>query len=292
MCTITIFTPTYNRAPLLSKLFDSLKAMTSQDFEWLVIDDGSVDNTQEIVNKMIEEKNDFSIRYFKQQNGGKHRAINKGIELADGELFFIVDSDDILPTNTIQIIKEKYQKIKGLNNIAGVSGRKAYFDGTYIGTAEKYDDKIESSLDFRFKSKIKGDMAEVFITDILRNYKFPEFSNERFCPEALVFNRIALQYKMLWFSDKIYFAEYLPDGLTSKIFEIRRNSPEASMLYYSELSKMDIPFIQRIKAISNFWRFSIYSNKNLVDKIKMVSFSVSMVSMPISILLIIRDKWV
>ena len=89
---ITVFTPTYNRAHLLSNLYQSLLQQKAEDFEWLVVDDGSTDGTEELVNQWIEEAA-FTIRYFKKENGGKHTAINKGVQLAEGDLFFIIDKN-------------------------------------------------------------------------------------------------------------------------------------------------------------------------------------------------------
>lgn len=109
---ITIFTPTYNRAYRLPNLYKSLQEQTCKDFEWLVVDDGSTDNTSKLFEQWQAEENSFPIRYFKQPNGGKHRAINRGVKEAKGELFFIVDSDDTLSSNAIRIVFEQYLKYK------------------------------------------------------------------------------------------------------------------------------------------------------------------------------------
>ena len=99
---ITVFTPTYNRAYIIETLYRSLQRQTYRDFEWLVVDDGSADNTKELFEAWQQEDNFFPIRYVKQENGGKCRAINKGLELADGELFFTVDSDDYLTDDALE----------------------------------------------------------------------------------------------------------------------------------------------------------------------------------------------
>ena len=99
---ITVFTPTYNRAYIIENLYRSLQRQTVKDFEWLVIDDGSTDNTQELFDKWISEENAFPIRYYKQRNGGKCRAINRALDLAQGELFFTVDSDDYLTKDALE----------------------------------------------------------------------------------------------------------------------------------------------------------------------------------------------
>ena len=101
---VTVFTPTYNRAYIISELYESLKKQDFTDFEWLVIDDGSEDHTEDLFKQWQNEYNDFPIRYYKVNNGGKHRAINKATELAKGELFFIVDSDDKLVSDALEKI--------------------------------------------------------------------------------------------------------------------------------------------------------------------------------------------
>lgn len=286
---ITVFTPTYNRAYMIDKLYDSLCLQTCKDFEWIVVDDGSVDNTEELIQNFIQE-NKIHIVYYKQKNQGKHIAINKGVEMAQGELFFIVDSDDILPRDSLEIIIQKYQSIKDDETIAGLAGRRGYISGGYIGTNKSYDDVIMTSLDFRFKKKIAGDMAEVYKTKVIRQYPFPQFEGERFCPEALVWKRIDQQYKMLWFSNIIYKGEYIPDGLTANSFKVRKNSPKASCLYYAEEAQYDTPVYQKIKSVANYWRFSIYDDISFWEKLQKVPLSKSIIALPLTAALIIKDK--
>lgn len=269
--TVTIFTPTYNRAYSISKLYDSLLKQTDNRFEWVIVDDGSTDNTKDLVYEWINN-GEIKIKYFKQKNGGKHRAINRGLELSKGELFFIVDSDDWLSENAIERIYSHYEQIKGDELFAGICGLRVYSNGQRIGGEQEFGILDCNALDFRYKYNIKGDMSEVFITDILREYKFPEIEGETFCPESLVWNRIAQKYNMRYFYEKIYYCEYLPDGLSAKNMKIRANSPIATCTYYAELSKNRIPLYQKIKAIINYWRFSFWINskwskKQIISKV-------------------------
>jgi glycosyltransferase involved in cell wall biosynthesis len=286
---ITVFTPTYNRAYIIEKLYNSLCQQSFKDFEWLIVDDGSIDDTEIIVNEWIKS-NKIKINYYKQINKGKHFAINKGVSKAVGELFFIVDSDDFLPKNSLERIDFYYQNYKNEPNFGGVSGRRAFFDGTIIGQPKYFEPTYTSIINIRYHQKIMGDFAEVFLTSVLKEFPFPEIENEKFCPEALLWNRIATKYKMICFSENTYFCEYIPDGLTAKIVKIRMTSPIASMLCYSELSSYKVPFIQKIKANINFWRFSFNSNLAILKKFKMVNFLYSIVGFPIGLLLFINDK--
>ena len=284
---ITIFTPSYNRAYIIKNLYDSLQNQTAKDFEWLIVDDGSTDNTEELIRSFIHEKK-IDIRYIKQENGGKHRAINRGVKEAKGELFFIVDSDDILPADAIEKIFCYSEAILNSNDFAGVCGLRSYFSGNVIGGEKEYEILDCSSLDFRLKHKIKGDMAEVFKTDILKQYPFPEIVGERFCPEALVWNRVALKYKLRYFNEKIYFCDYLADGLTAKIVKIRMNSPEASKIYYSELYAQSIPFIQKLKTVINYWRFACCSQVPFIKKVKQIG-AFSLFVYPLGLIFHLKD---
>lgn len=112
-----------------------------------------------------------------------------------------------------------------------------------------------NAIDIRYRYHVTGDMKEVFRTDVLREFPFPEFHGERFCPEQLVWFRIAHRYKLRYVNKPIYIAEYQPDGITAGITRARMKSPSASMLTYAELAECPVPFMARVKAAINFWRF-------------------------------------
>ena len=259
---LTIFTPTYNRAHLLGRVYESLQRQSCRDFEWVIVDDGSTDNTEAVVNEFIAEAG-FAIRYFKQPNGGKHRAVNRGVREARGEAFFIVDSDDSVSPNGLAIIAEEYRGIRHDSAFGGVSGCMASHKGVAITPnfpSSRPDVENENfvdcnALEIRYKYNVKGDLAEVFRTSALREFPFPEFEGEKFCPEALVWGRIAQKYRMRYFNKPIYLAEYQDDGLTHRIVRIRMDSPMASTTHYCELNGYDVPLAQKLKAAINYWRF-------------------------------------
>lgn len=258
---VTVFTPTYNRATYLLKVFESLLQQTFKDFEWVIVDDGSIDDTSVIIdNLQLTNDKFFPIRYFYQENGGKHRAINRGVKEAKGELFLILDSDDMLPPNSLERIDFYYQQIKDDNSFGGVCGYMAHHDGTVIGKGCDIDVLDANSIDLRYKYYVEGDMLEVFRTSVLKEIPFPEISNEKFVPEALVWNRIARKYKLRVFHEVVYFRDYLEGGLTDKIVKIRMNSPIASMMTYAEMTEFNIPFFAKLKAAINYWRFRFCSD--------------------------------
>lgn len=262
---ISIVTPSYNRAHLLKRLFDSLCQQTDKDFEWIFVDDGSTDNTDEIIHNLINTNLSlisFPFQYIKKENGGKHTALNRGIKEAKGELILILDSDDSLPPTALETIKKYFEPIKDDFSFGGVAGYMAHHDGTVIGHGFHFDTFDASPKDIQHKYKLNGDMAEVFKTSVLKEFPFPEIEGEKFCPEDLVWNRISKKYKLRYFNKVIYYRDYLDDGLTSKIIRIRMDSPIASTICYSELASSNVPLKIKIKSAINFWRFRFCKSKH------------------------------
>ena len=287
----TVFTPTYNRGYLLTRLYQSLCAQKFKDFEWIIVDDGSSDDTVSIV-ELLQRRHrnkDFSIRYYRKENGGKHTAINVGVKKAQGDLFFIADSDDILPSNALQTVAEVWEQTKYDNSIGGICG----FDGDLnggglIGTGfpkgihlnklSLADNNNISYIDgttrqIRFGLGVEGDMKEVFRTSVLREFPFPEIRGERFCPEVLIWNRIASKYKLRHINKIIYLVEYQQDGITSAITRSRMDSPIATTMTYAEMLRYDIPLKIKIKSAVNYWRFyfCLSIEKRRQNKVKIAS---------------------
>lgn len=267
---ITVFTPTYNREAFLYKIFESLSQQTFKDFEWIVVDDGSTDNTKDIMDKIIAGCDTFPIRYIYKENGGKHTAINVGLKKAKGELFLILDSDDSLPKYSLEIIAKQNETCSSKKDCAGVCGLMAHHNGERIGGGFPVEELYESSLYFRYKLGVTGDLLEVFKTSVLREFPFPEINGEKFCPEALVWNRIAVKYKLYCFNKVVYYRDYLEGGLTDKIIKIRMESPVATCMTYSEMLEYPIPLIQKVKAAINYWRFHccVQTNTSQAPRVK------------------------
>lgn len=139
---VSILTPSFNRASLLKKLYDSLRNQSDFSFEWLIVDDGSNDNTRDVCNSFTKDK--FDIKYIYKENGGKHTAINEGVKYCKGILTFIVDSDDWLTLNAIEEIKKYYFKYNNLNDIAGFSFLRQYHDGKLNITSNHENEYIAS----------------------------------------------------------------------------------------------------------------------------------------------------
>ena len=252
---ITIFTPTYNRAHLLPRLYESLMRLTNGDFEWIIVDDGSLDDTQNIVQGFMENTS-FPIFYFKKENAGKHTAINEGVMKANGELFFIVDSDDFIPSDSLDKIIHYYKKIKGIDEVSGVVGRKKVLNVDAFNYHFQQKEFICSALDFRYNYNYTGDMAEVYKTEVLRKYLFPIFEGEKFVTESLVWFRIAQKYKLLYFDEFIYNCEYQEGGLTENYRKLIESNPKGSLLYYKELLGYSIPEEEKKKIAKIYYRLA------------------------------------
>lgn len=247
---ITVFTPAYNRAYIIETLYRSLQKQTFRDFEWLVVDDGSTDDTEELFQKILQDQNDFLIRYLKQENGGKHRAINRSVQMAQGELFFIVDSDDFLPSDSLEIITQVELSIPQTEKVhfAGVCGLKIYSRQQELGKTFSGEYLDITTLE-RKKCQITGDKAEVYYTNILMHYPFPEFDGEKFCTESIVWDRIAYAHlKLRFFNQNIYCCDYLEDGLTKQGWQLYANNPQQwGLSIYQD----------RLFGKNNFWEDSI-----------------------------------
>lgn len=284
---ITVFTPTYNRVSLLPRLYETLVYQTNKNFEWVVVDDGSSDGTDKLIQGYINDA-PFAIHYYKQENAGKHVAINRGVQLATRPYFFIVDSDDYLPAASIQNLTVLIAAAQELPDCGGVSGTMLTPDLKNVGT-DSFNPVFATSIDIRYKHKIKGDLAEVFKTAVLKEFPFPEIAGEKFCPEIVVWHRIAKKYKLYFTDMPLYIADYQIGGLTNGIVKIRMKSPRATMMAYSELITHNISLFQKQRAAINFWRFAFNSNMSFQEKSSMLPAFWSIIGLPLGFVMHQRD---
>ena len=272
MSLITIFTPTYNRKDLIERLYQSLLSQTQKNFEWLVVDDGSTDDTEKYFSQLLSQQQQFSIHYIKQKNGGKHRAINKGVQKASGELFFIVDSDDYLTENAIEKINQWAVTLDDSHKWAGISGLKGYSKKNIVGqhNTALYVDAKNSE---RRKKHLEGDKAEIYFTSILKQYPFPEILGENFISEEIVWNAIARDgYYIRWFNEVIYICNYLEGGLT-KDYSKDKNNPQGRLLWAKgQLETFPHSWRDRFLAIG-IYRHAVSKTKSISQTAKELGVS-------------------
>lgn len=226
----TIFTPAYNRAYTLPKLYESLKSQNNKNFVWLIIDDGSTDGTQALIEDYKAEDK-IPIRYFKQENQGKHIAINEGIKHAETQWFCIIDSDDYLENKATEIWEQLSLETQNYKNCAGFSY--IHFSDKIIYDDKEYGNKRLSKVgDYRWKHY--GEMLFCFKTDVISKFSFPFFSGEKFCQESVLFFPILRQYIILVTDHVLVHGEYLPDGLSQNHYAAMLKSPNYGLLSIQE----------------------------------------------------------
>lgn len=241
-CRITVFTPTYNRCYTLDKLYKSLCRQTNINFEWLIVDDGSNDDTEKYI-KECKKNSSFEIIYMYQENSGKHVAFNRGVRRCDTELFFCVDSDDYLTDNAIAAVLERWNDAK--ENIAGIVAYRGYSEDRIIGTEFPRDVDTDALRGLYTKGKT-GDTALIFKTEILKKYPFKEFPGEKFMRESVVYNQIDAEYKLLILPEIIYIGKYMEDGLSKNAYVHDQQSPNGAALYRLDMFKYADSMITRL----------------------------------------------
>ena len=238
MPVLTIFTATYNRGHLIKRIYDSLMRQSNYDFEWLVIDDGSTDNTELIFKDFLSRTPPFSIKYYKQENRGLIRSLNKGIELASGQFFVKLDSDDYVVDNFIENVISWIDNIKGISDIYAVGGLKVKPDGSPLkGVWPKIplNGFVDVSDLDRPLYDLDADMTEAWSLDVLRKYPFPVWEDEKFAPEQLVLFDIAMDgYKIRWHSVPLTICEYQEGGLTLGAKKLVAKNPMGYAMMYNQ----------------------------------------------------------
>lgn len=225
---ITVFTPTFNRAHTLGRLRDSLLAQTNQGFEWLVIDDGSTDDTRALLEGWSREDTGFSFRFVTVPNGGKPRAINKACTSAGGEYLFIVDSDDWAWPEAIAQLTEWISASRGDASCVGVGAVRAFTapdwqKPTFAGSKGGF---VEGTNLKRRALGIVGEMNEAYRVDVLSRYPFRVWPGETFTPEQVTFDEMALDgWHLRWFDEVICEGDYEPDGLSANADRLEARNP-------------------------------------------------------------------
>lgn len=242
---LTILTPTYNRADCLTKLYESLCHQTCRDFQWLVIDDGSSDNTSDVMNLFVKQ-NKIQIDYRKKDNGGKHTALNYSHPYIKGDYTVIVDSDDYLTNDAVEKILRKWKKYSEDASIAGIT-----FQRGKPETGESFDSGIVGEFSSTFSEQtnkgMHGDHCETVRSDLFVKFCFPEYADERFIAEGAMWYSITKGYKVIYSDEIVYLAEYLEGGLTKSGRILHIKNPKGCMWHASVFLNADFSLKIRIK---------------------------------------------
>ena len=264
--TLTIFTPTFNRAYTLHKCYESLTRQTSNDFEWLIIDDGSTDNTKELVDRWINE-NKVHIQYVYQENQGMHGAHNTAYEHIDTELNVCIDSDDYMPDDAVEKIVSFWEKF-GSSEYAGLVGLDATQDGKIIGTDLPSHLSASKLSDLHGKHRVKGDKKLVYRTELTRKVPpYPLFNGEKYCPLSYKYILIDQECPLLLMNEVLCYVEYLEDGSSLNIIKQYRKNPRGFSFFRKTAMNYAPTYKDRLRESIHYVssNMMIKNNKFLVE---------------------------
>ena len=231
---LTVLTATYNRANLLPDLYLSLCRQTSKEFEWLVVDDGSTDGTSDLVRDWQSTDNGFTITLITTSNGGKNRAINKGVESVKTPFVAIVDSDDYLTDDAIAFLSYKSSKVLNDSEIAGIAGTKSASIQVADQDPQQFTYILADNLE-RSSFNLQMDANEVYKTSLLKAHPFYVWPGEKFVPEEVVWNQLALEgYKLRWYKKITYISRYQENGMTRGSWKLLRDNPMGYAMMFNQ----------------------------------------------------------
>lgn len=272
---ITIFTPTYNRAYILPNAYKSLLQQDSSLFKWLIVDDGSTDNTEDLVKAWVAE-NKIEINYIKQKNTGKMASHNKGVIECDTELFMCLDSDDVLCHNAIKSIVDHWSKEERNMLLAGIIAPKRTLNAKELHAKNNV---IPNGLDYStlsdlYKNGYRGETALAFRTQVIKEYPFPIFQGEKFIPEASAYERIDERYQYSLMKEYVMDCEYQPDGYTQNGLRYMVQNPLGAA-YCSKLRSRKKPFIKpKIRETITYGTMSLIGKRSFWSIIKNSNYPV------------------
>lgn len=286
---ITVFTPTYNRVQTLERLYRSLVEQTDNRFEWLVIDDGSTDGTEALISSFINEGL-LKINYVKRENRGLSRTLIQGVELAQGDIFFRIDSDDFAPSNAIELIYADWGLVEADERVCGLVFLKEALKKGQEPFSPFREKTRTNFFDFHNIYGGKGDMAEVIRIDVLRKYMATTFGDEKFYPEGIIWNRISFDYDAIYIPKVVYKFEYISDGLTKNVRRNMRRNAIGFSCYYAEIFHHNVRLPFYVKSSISFWRIALVNGKGFMENFRSVPFFSSLVGLLPGVLLCIYDS--
>lgn len=244
----TVFTPTYNRAHTLHRVYDSLCAQTLRDFEWIVIDDGSTDNTAEVVADWIKTA-DFPIRYFKQEHAGKHIAHNFAAREARGKFFLPLDSDDACTPRALERMAYHWNTIPDSERplYCGIDGLCRDQNGKIIGDRFPSDPFDTTLRERRYIYRVRGEKWGSTLTDVVRRYPFPNVARGQYLAEGIVWLDIGKTYKNRCVNEvfRTYYIDDNEPGVTVALKRRVTAHAEGNLYYYIWLLNNDLQYFFR-----------------------------------------------
>ncbi len=236
---LTVFTPAYNRADLLTRCYESMCKQTNKNFIWMIVDDGSTDNTREISESWVKDTKDFQVIYIYKENGGLHTAYNTAIANIDTELCVCIDSDDFMPDNAVELILDFWEK-NGSDKYAGIVGLDFDMDGNVIG--DMLPDIKSVNLIGLFTGKyniVNGDRTNVVRTELYKKYApMKVFKGEKNFNPHYMHLQISEEYEFLVLNENLRFVDYQETGMSNSMLKQYRSSPNS----FAEIRKLYLSF--------------------------------------------------
>lgn len=262
----TIVTPTFNRASLLSRVFDSLQEQTMKDFEWIIIDDGSTDHTKIVVDE-FKMRASFRIIYLKTKNRGKVHALNHSMNYCKGFFYIVFDSDDWCDSNALEVYYDEWKKVQNKNDFFALSALKRDQNNNLIGNDYSKIDKYNCSYIDRANLEIKGDKWDCFVFDKIKDFRFPIESQDKYMAPSYLLYKLSECNKVIFINKVISTVEYLPDGISANNISHRVKSAATTYKYYKdmlEISQFSNKMYFRHKV--NKYRFLLHSKQKIKFK--------------------------
>lgn len=265
MAKLTIITPTYNRAHTLPRCYDSLIRQTCRDFEWIIVDDGSTDDTKHIIGGFVSDA--FPIIKIYKENGGKHTALNASHPYIHGNYVLILDSDDYLTDTAVEVVLSNWEKYEGDDSIGVLTFLRGKTESEPICTVADYNTPVDI-MRYRRQTLVSGDCCEVIRAALFKEYPFPVFEGERFVSECALWNRVGREHKCVYIDSVVYICEYLDGGLTKSGRSMRIKNPRGGM--FTSKLRMDKRnyFDQRVKYGLLYTCYGFFAKMSVCQQIK------------------------
>lgn len=280
---LTVFTPAYNRAYTINRCYESLKRQTNKSFKWLVVDDGSTDNTKELIMKWKDEA-DFEITYIYKENGGMHTAHNTAYQNIDTELNVCIDSDDYLTDNAVEIIITEWEKVRD-KRLAGLGALNILESGEVIGV--KFPEGLKQSKYFDIYNKygVYGDKKFIYRTDLTKNFPYPEYVGEKYVGLDYKYKKLDEKYELALVNKVVCVVEYMEDGSSKNMLKQYRKSPNGWCFFRLENLKIPETSLKyKFKECIHYVSSSIMcKNKGLISKSPYKSLTI--VAIPFGLIL-------
>lgn len=265
---LTVFTPAYNRSDMLVRLYESLRAQSSFDFEWLVVDDGSTDDTGSAVAEFHDSR--FPVRYFKKENGGKHTAYNMALIEARGDYFICVDSDDTLDADAVRRINDC---AGGIPENCGIAAYKTDMSGKML-CGEFHDTDIYTTYSEMFgKYNCRGEYTFIYPTQFAKKFPFPVFDGEKFVTESVIYDRLDSVCRLKLLPYALTVCEYQADGYSSSQNQLMKNNPAGYCLYFMQRIDLAQGFKERLLCAGKYHAFRIFSHGKLRYSSRLIIFT-------------------